>query len=73
MRQGSNNARSAVFRSAFIELYNNTVGKLTWRLLLSRCTQNLSADKVASFNDVIRLYSTRAAVSKYNHNRIRDL
>ena len=53
MRQGGNNARSAVFRSALAELRNNTIGELTWRLLLSRCKQNLPADKVASFNNII--------------------
>ena len=73
IRQGGNDARSAVFRNALVELCNNTVDKSTWRLLLTRCKQNLPADKVASFNDVIRLYGTRAVVGKYNYNRIRDL
>ena len=53
MRQGSNNARSAAFRSALAELRNDTVGESTWRLLLSRCKQNLPADEVASFDDAI--------------------
>jgi len=53
MRQGGNNARSAVFRNALAELRNNIINKLTWRLLLTRYKQNLPANKVASFNDVI--------------------
>ena len=73
MRQSSNNAKSTVFRGAFAELYNDIIDELTQRLLLGRCKQNLFVNKVASFNDVIQLYSTRAAVSKYNYNKIRDL
>jgi UDP-galactopyranose mutase len=53
IRQGGNNTRNAVFRSALAELYNNTIGKLTWRLLLSRCKQNLPTNKITSFNDAI--------------------
>ena len=73
MRQGGDDAGSAAFRSALAELRNNTVGESTWRLLLSRCKQNLPADEIASFNNTIQLYGTRAAVNKYNYNRIRDL
>ena len=73
MRQGGDDAGSTAFRSALAELRNDTVGESTWRLLLSRCKQNLPADEIASFNNAIRLYGTRAAVSKYNHDRIRDL
>ena len=73
MRQGSDDAESTAFRSTLVELRNDTVGESTWRLLLSRCKQNLPVDEVASFNNVIQLYSTRAAVNKYNHDRIRDL
>jgi ATP-dependent DNA helicase PIF1 len=40
---------------------------------LSRCKQNLSADEIAGFDNAIQLYSTRAAVKKYNHSKIRDL
>ena len=72
MRQGSNNTKSAIFRSAFAKLRNNTIGKLTWRLLLTKYKQNLFTNKVASFDNVIQLYSTRAVVGKYNYNRIRD-
>jgi hypothetical protein len=73
MRQGGDNAGSAAFRSALAELRNDTVGELTWRLLLSRCKQNLPANEVANFDNIIRLYGTRAAVGKYNYDRIRDL
>ena len=73
MRQGSDDAKSTIFKSALAELYNDTVGELTWRLLLSRYKQNFSANEIASFNNAIKLYKTRAAVSKYNYNRIRDL
>ena len=72
MRQGSNNTGSATFRNTLAELYNNTIGESTWRLLLTRYKQNLPTNKVASFNNVIQLYGTRAVVSKYNYNRIRD-
>ena len=73
MRQGSNNTKNTTFRSALAELYNNTIGKSTWRLLLSRYKQNLPANKIASFDNTIRLYKTKATVNKYNYNRIRDL
>jgi len=73
MRQGGNDAESAAFRSALTELRSDTVGDSTWRLLLTRCRQNLTPDKVAKFDDAIRLYGTRAAVGKYNHDRLRDL
>jgi hypothetical protein len=49
------------------------VSDSTWKLLLTRCQQSLSIDEVASFNDAIRLYNTRAAVGKYNAIRLRDL
>ena len=73
MRQGGNDTKSATFRSTLTELYNNTVGKSTWRLLLTKYKQNLPTNKVASFNNVIQLYSTRAAVGKYNYDKIKDL
>ena len=73
MQQGGDNTESATFRNTLTELHNDTINKLTWRLLLTKYKQNLPANKVASFNNVIQLYSTRAAVSKYNYNRIRDL
>jgi hypothetical protein len=49
------------------------VSDSTSKLLLTRCQQSLSIDEVASFNDAIRLYNTRAAVGKYNAIRLRDL
>ena len=73
MRQDSNNAGSTAFRNALAKLRNDTVGESIWRLLLTRYKQNLPTNEVASFDDVIRLYSTRAAVGKYNYDRIRDL
>ena len=73
MQQGGNDAKNTTFRSALVELRNNTIGKLTWRLFLSRYKQNLPTNKIASFNNTIQLYGIRAAVSKYNYNRIRDL
>ena len=72
MQQSGNDTKSAAFRSALAELCNNSVSKLTWRLLLTKCKQNLPVNKVASFNNAIQLYGTRAAVNKYNHNRIKD-
>ena len=53
MWQGSNNTKSIIFRSALAELYNDTVGELTWRLLLTRYKQNLPTNKVTSFDDII--------------------
>ena len=73
MRQGGDNAESSAFRSALAELRNNTVSDLTQRLLLTRYKQNLTTNKVIKFNNVIRLYSIRAAVGKYNSNQLRDL
>ena len=73
MHQGGNNTKSATFKSIFVKLCNNTIGKSTWRLLLTKCKQNLPANKIASFDNTIWLFGTRAAVGKYNYNRIRDL
>ena len=72
MRQGGNNIKNTIFRSALAKLYNDTVGKSTYRLLLSRYKQNLPTNKIASFNNIIQLYKTKAVVNKYNYNRIRD-
>jgi len=73
MRQGNNNAKSFVFRTALTELYSDSISNSTWKLLLTRYKQGLSTNKVASFNNAIRLYGTRAAVGKYNTIRLRDL
>ena len=73
MRQGGNNAKSSIFRTALIELYSNSISKLTQKLLLTRYKQGLSTNKVAGFNNVIRLYSIRATIGKYNTTRLRDL
>ena len=73
MQQGSDDTESTIFRSALAELYNDTIGESTWRLLLTKYKQNLPINKVASFDDAIQLYSTRTAVGKYNYNRIKDL
>ena len=49
-----------------MELYSNSVSDLIWKLLLTKCQQSLSINKVASFNDTIWLYNTYTAVGKYN-------
>jgi len=66
MRQGSNNPKSTVFRTALTELYSNSISDLTWKLLLTRYKQGLSTNKVTGFNNATQLYGTRAAVGKYN-------
>jgi len=73
MWQGGNNAKSSAFRTALIELCSDSVSESTWKLLLTRCKQGLSTNKVAGFDDAIWLYSTRAAVGKYNTTQLRDL
>ena len=73
MQQGGNNAKSSIFRTALIELYSNSISDLTQKLLLTRYKQGLSTNKVAGFNNAIRLYSIRAAIGKYNTIRLRDL
>jgi len=73
MRQGGNNAKSFVFRTALAELRSNSVSNLTWKLLLTRCKQDLSTNEVTGFNNAIRLYSIRAAIGKYNTIRLRNL
>ena len=72
MWQGGDNIKSFVFRTAFAELYSDSVSDLTWKLLLTKCKQGLSTNKVTGFNNAIRLYSTRAAVGKYNIIWLRD-
>ena len=73
MRQGGNNAKSSIFRTALIKLYRDSISKLTQKLLLTRCKQGLSTNKVAGFNNAIRLYGIRAAIGKYNTTQLRDL
>ena len=73
MWQGGNNAKSSVFRTALTELYSNSISKSTQKLLLTRYKQGLSTNKVAGFDDAIRLYSIRAAIGKYNTTRLRNL
>ena len=73
MRQGGNNVKSFIFRTALIELYSNSISKLTQKLLLTRYKQGLSTNKVTGFNNVIQLYSIRAAIGKYNTTQLRDL
>ena len=73
MRQGGNDAKSFVFRTALAKLCSNSISNLTWKLLLTRCKQGLSTNEVAGFNNAIQLYSTRAAVGKYNTTWLCDL
>ena len=73
MRQGGNNAKSSIFRTALIELRSDSISKLTQKLLLTRYKQGLSTNKVAGFNNAIQLYSTRAAIGKYNTTRLCNL
>ena len=73
MRQGGNNPKSSVFRTALIELRSNSISNLTQKLLLTRYKQGLSTNKVAGFNNIIRLYSTRAAINKYNTTQLYNL
>ena len=73
MRQGGNNTKSSAFRTALAELYSDSISKSTQKLLLTRYKQGLSTDKVAGFNNAIRLYSIRAAIGKYNTTRLRNL
>ena len=73
MRQGGNNSKSSAFRTALAELCSNSISDSTQRLLLTRCKQGLPTNKVIGFNNIIRLYSTRAAIGKYNTNQLYDL
>ena len=73
MRQGGNNTKSFIFRTALVKLHSNSVNDLTQKFFLTRYKQGLSTNKVAGFNNAIQLYSTRAAVSKYNITQLRDL
>ena len=73
MRQGGNNTKSFIFRTALIELYSNSISNLTQKLLLTRYKQGLSTNKVIGFNNAIRLYGIRATIGKYNAIRLRDL
>ena len=71
--QGGNNAKSSAFRTALAELRSNFISDLTQKLLLTRYKQSLCTNKVIGFDNVIRLYSTRATIGKYNTNWLRDL
>ncbi len=73
MWQGGDDAESSAFRTAFVELHSDSINDLTWKLLLTRYKQGLSTNKVTGFNNAIRLYSTHAAVGKYNTIQLRDL
>ena len=56
-----------------MELRSDSVSDSTQKLLLTRYKQGLSTNKVADFNNIIRLYSTRAAIGKYNTIWLCDL
>ncbi len=73
MRQGGNNAKSSIFRTALIELRSNSISNLTQKLLLTRYKQGLSTNKVMGFNNAIQLYSICATIGKYNTIWLRDL
>ena len=73
MRQGGDDAESSAFRTALAELRSDSVSDSTWKLLLTRYKQGLSANKVTGFNNTIQLYSTRATIGKYNTIWLRDL
>ena len=66
MQQGGNDAKSSAFRTALVELCSDSINNLTQKLLLTRCKQSLSTNKVAGFDNTIQLYSTHAAIGKYN-------
>ena len=66
MWQGGNDTKSFVFRTALVELYSDSISNSTWKLFLTKYKQGLFTNEVAGFNNAIWLYSTRAAVSKYN-------
>ena len=73
MQQGGNNPQSTVFRTAFIELYSNSISNLTQKLLLTRYKQGLFTNEVAGFNNATRLYSICATIGKYITTRLCDL
>lgn len=62
MRQGGDDAESSAFRTALTELRSDSISNSTWKLLLTRYKQGLSTNKVAGFDNAIRLYGTRAAI-----------
>ena len=73
MRQGGNDAKSSIFRTAFVKLYSNSINDLTQKLFLTRCKQGLSTNEVAGFNNIIWLYGIYAAIGKYNTIWLYDL
>ena len=73
MWQGGDDTKSFIFRTALIKLYSDSVSNLTQKLFLTKYKQGLSTNKVAGFNNVIQLYGTRAAISKYNTTQLYNL
>ena len=56
MRQSGDDSESCAFCLALTELHDQAVSETSWHLLLERCKQNLSADEIKQFDDVIHLY-----------------
>ena len=73
MRQGSDNPKSIIFRTALAKLHSNSISDLTQKLLLTRYKQGLPTSEVVGFNDTTQLYSIRATIGKYNITQLRDL
>jgi hypothetical protein len=66
MRQQGEDDISIRFQAALRELRVGKLSKESWELLCTRVENQLSLDKVSSFNDALQLYFTKEEV--YNQN-----
>lgn len=54
-------------------LRNNAFTIIDWTLLSGRVQAKLPHDVVATFEDTLRLYGTKASANDFNHVKVRDL
>ena len=73
MRQQGDSRDAIQFREALDHLRIGEVTRAHWETLARRVQSNLSLDEVPSFDDALRIYGKKAAVTALNRDRMRDL
>ena len=69
-QQGPEQAR---FREVLENVRIDRITTADWTLLQSRVAAHLPAAEVATFNNALRIYATKAEVNELNYRSLRDL